>query len=98
SGPSCADVAMSNPSGNPRSGSIQVHDAHGVSALRFAWLATSCTSVQDDLEIMINGATVAHVVPEVPGPFCACVPAIRTFDVPLATALSLLHPGVNALG
>jgi len=93
-----ADAAMSNPAGGPLAGTVEVHDAHGVSALRFAWLATSCALPQDTLDLTINGTTVARVVPEVPGPFCGCSPAVRTYDVPLAKALALLHPGTNMLG
>src|SRR6476659_6077215 len=42
--------------------------------------------------------TVARVVPEPDGPFCVCSPFIHQYDVPLARALALLHPGMNALG
>jgi hypothetical protein len=93
-----ADVAMTSPSGGSLAGTVEVHDAHGVSALRFAWLASSCTATQDTLDLTINGTTVARVVPEPDGPFCACSPSIHEYEVPLARALALLHPGANALG
>jgi hypothetical protein len=64
-----ADVAMTSPAGTPLAGTVEVHDAHGASALRFTWLASSCNQNQDTLDLTINGATVARVVPEPNGPF-----------------------------
>ena len=50
-----ADVAMTSPSGGPLAGTVEVHDAHGVSALRVTWLATSCTLTQDTLDLTSTG-------------------------------------------
>jgi hypothetical protein len=93
-----ADVYMVNPAGGTLAGTVEVHDAHGVSALRFAWLATSCRATQDTLDFTVNGATIARVVPEPGGPDCTCTPAVRSVDVPLGKALAFLHPGTNMLG
>ncbi|MGH7896185.1 MAG: thrombospondin type 3 repeat-containing protein, partial [Candidatus Binatia bacterium] len=92
------DVALTSPGGGPLAGSVAVYDAHGVSALRFVWLATSCRFTQDTLDLTINGTGVARVLPEPNGPFCTCTPFVSSYDVPLARALALLQPGVNLLG
>ncbi len=93
-----AQVDMADPSGGPLAGTVEVHDAHGVSALRFAWQATSCAFTQDTLDFLVNGETIARVVPEPGGPFCSCSPAPLSYDVPLGRALAFLHPGVNTVG
>ena len=93
-----ADAVMSSPTGAPLAGTVEVHDEHGVSALRFAWLATSCVFKQDTLDLTVNDHVVARVVPEPDGPHCTCTPSIASHDVALAKALAFLHPGTNLLG
>jgi hypothetical protein len=92
-----AAVRLTNPSGAPLAGALAVHTG-AVSALRFDWLATSCQAPQDTLDLLVNDVVVARVVPEAGGPFCVCAPAIGSYDVPLAQALTLFQPGVNLLG
>ena len=93
-----ADVTLTNPNGLPLSGRVAIHDGTRVSSVRFVWLATSCTMTQDTLDLVINDTTAASVVPEADGPLCTCTPLISNFEVPLARALSLLHPGANMVG
>jgi hypothetical protein len=69
-----------------------------VSALRFTWLATSCGSTDDTLELTVNGATLARVTLEPAGSHCSCTPFVAVFDAPLPRVLALLGPGVNRLG
>jgi hypothetical protein len=93
-----AQVALTSPTGAPLGGVVAVHDLHAVSRLRFAWLATSCSPEQDTLDLTIDGARVARVVPEPDGPRCSCTPTPGAHEVPLADALVRLHEGVNMLG
>ncbi|MGZ4760193.1 MAG: TetR/AcrR family transcriptional regulator, partial [Acidimicrobiales bacterium] len=47
-----ADVQLTSPLGRPVTGTVQVLDATGVSALTYTWLATSCTPIQDALDLI----------------------------------------------
>src|SRR5881396_1596855 len=93
-----ADVRLSNPSGAPLGGTVEILDGQGTSALTYTWLATSCAVPQDRLDLTINGVTVMQVPPELNGMHCSCTPPTSTVEVPLADALALLGPGVNQLG
>ena len=93
-----ADVEFSNPPGQPLAGTVVVNDSHAVSAMRFDWLATSCSYTQDTLDLTVNGAVVARVRPEPAGPSCACTPFVSSYAVPLAHALAHLHAGENMVG
>ena len=93
-----ADVHLASPSGTPLAGMVEILDGQGVSALTYTWLATSCSSPQDTLDLTINGVTVLRVLPEPSGVHCTCTPGASTVGVPLANALALLGPGVNRLG
>src|SRR5437016_3386727 len=93
-----ADVRLASPSGRSLAGMVEVLDGQGVSALTYTWLATSCASPQDTLDLTINGVTVMRVRPEPGGLHCSCTSASHAVDVPLANALGLLGPGVNQLG
>src|SRR5436309_1880757 len=93
-----ADVRLASPSGRSIAGMVEVLDGQGVSALTYTWLATSCASPQDTLDLTINGVTVMRVLPEPGGLHCSCTPASHVVEVPLADALGLLGPGVNQLG
>src|SRR5205814_840738 len=93
-----ADVRLASPSGRSLAGMVEVLDGQGVSALTYTWLATSCASPQDTLDLTINGVTVMRVLPEPDGLHCSCTPASHVVEVPLANALGLLGPGVNQLG
>src|SRR5947208_1905314 len=93
-----ADVRLASPSGRSLAGMVEVLDGQGVSALTYTWLATSCASPQDTLDLTINGVTVMRVLPEPGGLHCSCTPASHVVEVPLADALGLLGPGVNQLG
>src|SRR5437773_9287563 len=93
-----ADVRLASPSGRSLAGMVEVLDGQGVSALTYTWLATSCASPQDTLDLTINGVTVMRVLPEPGGLHCSCAPASHAVEVPLADALGLLGPGANRLG
>src|SRR5207253_433421 len=93
-----ADVRLASPSGRSLAGMVEVLDGQGVSALTYTWLATSCASPQDTLDLTINGVTVMRVLPEPGGLHCSCAPASHAVEVPLADALALLGPGANRLG
>jgi hypothetical protein len=93
-----ATVTVESPQQHPLSGGLQILDGSGVTALRYTWLATSCVAPQDVLELTVNGTTVASVTPEAGGVLCTCTPEVGTYDVPLASALTLLVPGTNQLG
>src|SRR5436309_2026680 len=93
-----SDVHLASPSGTPLAGMVEILDGQGVSALTYTWLATSCSSPQDTLDLTINGVTVRRVLPEPSGVHCTCTPGASTVGVPLANALALLGPGVNRLG
>src|SRR5947199_263973 len=93
-----ADVHLASPSGTPLAGMVEILDGQGVSALTYTWLATSCSSPQDTLDLTINGVTVMRMLPEPGGLHCSCTPASHVVEVPLANALGLLGPGVNHLG
>ena len=47
-----ADVRLASPSGRPLAGMVEVLDGQGVSALTYTWLATSCASPQDTLDLL----------------------------------------------
>jgi hypothetical protein len=93
-----ANVELTSPTGAPLSGTIMVHGQPLVSRVRFTWLATSCTPVQDTLDLTINGTIVARVVPESDGPTCGCFPTVGVKDVSLGAALAAMHAGPNMLG
>src|SRR5438067_2330278 len=93
-----ADVRLASPSGRSLAGMVEVLDGQGVSALTYTWLATSCASPPDTLDLTIHGLTVMRVLPEPGGLHCSCTPASHVVEVPLADALGLLGPGVNQLG
>src|SRR5207247_6729773 len=92
-----ADVRLASPSGRSIAGMVEVLDGQGVSALTYTWLATSCASPQDTLDLTINGVTVMRVLPEPGGLHCSCTPASHVAEAPLADALGLLGPLVNQL-
>src|SRR5439155_24388033 len=93
-----SDVHLASPSGTPLAGMVEILDGQGVSALTYTWLATSCSSPQDTLDLTINGVRVLRVLPEPSGVHCTCRPGASTVGVPLANALALFGPGVNRLG
>src|SRR5439155_1355620 len=93
-----ADVRLASPSGRPLAGMVEVLDGQGVSALTYTWLATSCASPQDTLDLTINDVTVMRVLPEPGGLHCSCTSASHAVEVPLADVLALLGPGANRLG
>src|SRR5436190_355078 len=93
-----ADVRLASPSGRSLAGLGAVLDGQGVSALTYTWLATSCASPQDTLDLTINGVTVMRVLPEPGGLHCSCTPASHAVEVRLADVLALLGPGANRLG
>src|SRR5437016_4212771 len=92
-----ASITLTSPGGSALSGMVEVFDSAAVTSLSYTWLAASCSG-EDTLDLTINGVGVARVTPEPGGAHCTCTPSVGFHDIPLASALSVLHPGVNQLG
>ena len=56
----CGDAIHVHAAG--RSWTVEVVDAAAVSALRFTWLATSCGSTDDTLDLTVNGAPLEGII------------------------------------